>query len=374
VVNVWSQWIPEARRRAEQLLREETSLEQVSIEAISRAQEVAENRFAQLRARSRHTDPQWCRSRKELLEKEERIAEALNSAIQRPRIRLARFWLFSYLPIPLPKSTLFMDELQFSTLKQALLEWPFRPLAPAGTSTSPLLGRLRQILEPARTSGTFASLPDLMVLLRQLLLSRSSEALDERLSIPQEAGWPDHNLWQGFGFDVTRTATRYLLEVRPWRPDWLGVHAASQGDVFADEHQAAFVRRDARLPTDPFLREITGFDHYVCPGQREALLSALFMPPGTTLVVNLPTGSGKSLVAQAPFLVRWPQLRFKPVRRPHERLGLGPRASHPGVASSARHQLHSPTNWPGSEIGARPLAMPSDNAFAPERRASFRLT
>ena len=199
-----------------------------------------------------------------------------------------------------------MNELQFSTLKQALLEWPFRPLTPAGTSTSPLLGRLRQILEPARTSGSFASLPDLIVLLRQLLLSRSSDLGGERLSVPQEAGWPDHNLWQAFGFDVTKTATRYLLEVRPWRPGWLGAHTASQGDVFAHEHQATFVRRDARLPTDPFLREITGFEHYVCPGQREALLSALFMPPGTTLVVNLPTGSGKSLVAQAPFLVRGP--------------------------------------------------------------------
>jgi len=199
-----------------------------------------------------------------------------------------------------------MDELQFATLKQALLEWPSRPLAPVGTLTSPLLARLRQILEPARINGVCTSLPDLIVLVRQLLLSRSSEALNERLSVPQEAGWPDHDMWQSFGFDVTRTATRYLLEVRPWRPDWLEAHAASKGDVFADEHRAALVRRDARLPTDPFLREITGFDHYVCPGQREALLSALFMPPGTTLVVNLPTGSGKSLVAQAPFLVHGP--------------------------------------------------------------------
>ena len=199
-----------------------------------------------------------------------------------------------------------MDKLQFATLKQALLEWPSRPLAPVGTSTSPLLARLRQILEPARIKGSFASLPDLIVLVRQLLISRSSIMISERLSVPREAGWPDHDMWQSFGFDVTKTATRYLLEVRPWRPDWLGTHAASKGDVFAVEHRAEFVRRDASLPADPFLRELTGFDDYVCPGQREALLSALFMPPGTTLVVNLPTGSGKSLVAQAPFLVRGP--------------------------------------------------------------------
>ena len=31
---------------------------------------------------------------------------------------------------------------------------------------------------------------------------------------------------------------------------------------------------------DPFLREVTGFEHYVCPGQKEAILSALLMPAG----------------------------------------------------------------------------------------------
>lgn len=58
---------------------------------------------------------------------------------------------------------------------------------------------------------------------------------------------------------------------------------------------------------DPFLREATGYDAYVCPGQREALLSALCMPAGSTLIVNLPTGGGKSLVAQAPVLLDGPE-------------------------------------------------------------------
>ena len=86
VVDVWSQWIPEARRSAEHWLREETSLEQVSSQSISRAQEVAENRFAQLRARLRHTDHSGAEAVRKLLENEHRIAEALNSAILRPRI------------------------------------------------------------------------------------------------------------------------------------------------------------------------------------------------------------------------------------------------------------------------------------------------
>lgn len=199
-----------------------------------------------------------------------------------------------------------MDELDFTSFKQVLLDWPTRALPKTGAATSPLLGRLRQIIEAARTNSAFASPPDLMVLIRQLLLSRGGDGLRERLNVPRDQGWPGEAAWETFGFQVTKTGTRYLLEAKPWRPDWLGTVTDQEADQFEYEHQARIARCDARLPIDPFLREVIGFDHYVCPGQREALLSALFMPAGNSLIVNLPTGSGKSLVAQAPLLVRGP--------------------------------------------------------------------
>lgn len=197
-----------------------------------------------------------------------------------------------------------MDDLDFTRLKHALLDWPSVPLSLSGASTSPLLNRLRQILEPAQANGTFSSLPDLIVLLRQLLLSRSTGAASERLSVPRDQGWPTEGLWQTFGFHVTKTARRFVIEAAPWKPGWLSDTTDQTHDVFQSEHQAIPVRNDARLPMDPFLREVTGHPDYVCPGQREALLSALFMRPGDSLIVNLPTGSGKSLVAQAPVLAR----------------------------------------------------------------------
>ena len=215
-----------------------------------------------------------------------------------------------------------MDKLDFTTLKQVLLHWPTMALPQAGDTTTPLLGRLRQIIEPARRDGTFSSLPDLMVLVRQLLLSRGGDKTGQRLSVPRHQGWPGEDLWETFGFHVMKTATRFGLEAKAWHPDWLGPTGGHADDLFQHEHQAQCVRLDSRLPIDPFLREVTGFNHYLCPGQREAILSALFMTAGDSLIVNLPTGSGKSLVAQAPVLIHGPERGLTLVVVPTNALAL----------------------------------------------------
>ena len=192
----------------------------------------------------------------------------------------------------------------FTALGRALLDWPVGTEALDLPAATPLLGRLRQILQEARSRGAPAHAPDLMVLVRQLLIERSSGGpVDEHLSVPRGRGWPDADMWRRFECGMTETAERLLIAAHPWRPDWLGALPDGSEDIFSAEHQARLVRADARVAMDPFVREVTGFKHYVCPGQKEALLSALLMPAGTSLIVNLPTGSGKSLVAQAPMLV-----------------------------------------------------------------------
>lgn len=88
VVNAWRQWIPETRDIAEQLLRKETALEELCRESIERTREADEGRFAQLRARIRHADPHTAAETEALLAKEQRISEALYTAIREPRITL----------------------------------------------------------------------------------------------------------------------------------------------------------------------------------------------------------------------------------------------------------------------------------------------
>lgn len=120
-----------------------------------------------------------------------------------------------------------------------------------------------------------------------------------RIRVVRGEGWPEAEVWRRHGIVAQALgASHFLLEAMPWEPDWL---APSDRPVFEDAFAEMPARHDSR-PIDPFLQEAS-FDAYVSPGQREAVRSAFLMPPGEALVVALPTGSGKSLVAQAPVLV-----------------------------------------------------------------------
>lgn len=105
VVKSWREWIPEARDMAERLLRKETALEQLCREAIERFQESNEGRFAQLRVRIQHADPDTAKETTALLASEERISESLYAAIREPRITLGTVLAVFVSPYALPGLT-----------------------------------------------------------------------------------------------------------------------------------------------------------------------------------------------------------------------------------------------------------------------------
>jgi superfamily II DNA helicase RecQ len=99
------------------------------------------------------------------------------------------------------------------------------------------------------------------------------------------------------------------------------------------------------------------FKGYQGPGQRLAIRSAFFLKPGGTLVVNLPTGTGKSLVAWAAALLAAPreltvmitptialaidQERQLMENYPHVPGGLpAEMAWHSGLSDAAREAIH----------------------------------
>ncbi|MEI6872603.1 MAG: protein DpdF, partial [Verrucomicrobiota bacterium] len=91
-----------------------------------------------------------------------------------------------------------------------------------------------------------------------------------------------------------------MVKIKKWNPDWLPNHADSS-------LIAPTLRRELRRPSetcsaDPFLVSL-GRKEYLSPALREAMRTVITAPAGATLLVNFPTGSGKSLLAQVPALL-----------------------------------------------------------------------
>lgn len=141
--------------------------------------------------------------------------------------------------------------------------------------------------------------------LRRASLTGSTEFL---LRVPKEADWPSKELWEESDVSVAGEDDSVLLlnAHHSWHTKWL-----SSSDKSPPLHAA--YREEVRrlgwpalpgLPLDTALKFGLDlpFEGYQSPGQRHAIQSAFFLVPGGTLVVNLPTGSGKSMVAWAPAL------------------------------------------------------------------------
>ncbi|MCB2426417.1 protein DpdF [Methylophaga pinxianii] len=194
-----------------------------------------------------------------------------------------------------------MEDSNLTSFRRALLDWPNIHFPEPSKDTHNVLKRLEQILEVDRRIGRLTSYPDTIVLIRQLLFLMSKESSNQILVVPLLEGWPQKADWEKFGVTVVASSpTTAHLEVKAWKPSWLGNVESFDVDVFNDEHREFNVRREMLVSMDPFLDEATGFGNYLSPGQRAAVISTLLMPSEDTLIVNLPTGSGKTLLAQAP--------------------------------------------------------------------------
>lgn len=170
-----------------------------------------------------------------------------------------------------------------------------------------LSDRILQVLSGAMDSphlsqSAHAWHADFMPLLRQYLIREGSQC-DRLLSVrvPGSSLWPGKTAWEKFGFKVKEIDSKDLL-VEPvnWRPDWLD---PSTRPPFEDAFTERSVRSDESCVADSFIEAYTGYKTYQSIGQREAVRASFLMRKGDTLLVNLPTGSGKSLVGYAPTLV-----------------------------------------------------------------------
>jgi superfamily II DNA/RNA helicase len=191
----------------------------------------------------------------------------------------------------------------FTDLQTLISDWDGSTAIPNQDFYDGVYDRLCQIIGLARQQKTMSSRrADLMPLIRHCLLAACARTGHvEALRVPTDRGWPTAQEWKAHAVDVLPAgADACILTAQHWDPEWLSSTSGVFHDAFTDQR----VRIDSTCPADPFIKETTGFTTYSSAGQRDAVRAVFLMQPGETLLVNLPTGSGKSLVGQAPALVR----------------------------------------------------------------------
>lgn len=190
----------------------------------------------------------------------------------------------------------------FDDLQRAVADWRNAQL-PEGDFRDPIIERICQVLRNVQTGAApIAWHSDLIPLIRHCLLNEDSRHTQQaHLRVPTAAPWPSRSQWEQHAVEVLPVGeSAYILTAKGWFPDWLGTR---DDGVFHDAFTDKKVRTSGECNVDPFIKDATRFDTYSSPGQREAVRAVFLMEPGDTLLVNLPTGSGKSLVGQAPALV-----------------------------------------------------------------------
>lgn len=186
-----------------------------------------------------------------------------------------------------------------ATLTVLCARWPTEPV-PTKVVDDPLLERVRQVLGRLHQFPSTAESADLVPLIRHVLLRAAGEKnAVPWLRVPVEEGWPSASTWENGQFDLLGISSGLRIQPRWPRLPFL----SAQSDLYDDAFKGLISRPLASVPADPLLRDATGLPTYTGDGQREAVRALLHLPAGDTLIANLPTGSGKSLLAHLPPLI-----------------------------------------------------------------------
>ena len=160
----------------------------------------------------------------------------------------------------------------------------------------------QRLLTALQSTGRYApGTGDTIALVRHMLRREAElqRGNSPQLKMPRRLPYPrQRQIWEQGSMDILIEDDRlFLLEARAWTPEWLPDSQIQSPEVplFREDERRSY----ESVAGDPFLSYL-GYETYQSAGQREAIRAILTAPPQATLVVNLPTGSGKSLCAHLP--------------------------------------------------------------------------
>lgn len=149
------------------------------------------------------------------------------------------------------------------------------------------------------------SIDEICILLRQIIIFSHTLSENTVIQVPINNKWPlSENEWLKFGLKAEKVVTYWHVSSIPWSPNWIpdsenGVDTFSSQEL---ERRTYFTNDQSNNDNiknfDPFLLK-HNFNAYRSRDQRDAVRTALSMPPGASLIISLPTGEGKSRVFQA---------------------------------------------------------------------------
>lgn len=230
---------------------------------------------------------------------------------------------------------------------QGLLDHPLGQ--PLSAPVPPLWGRLwAAICELPRSAGV----SDVAALLRQAMAEQQLQSkrqglwMDTSVTVPSSSPWPGAKNWWQHGFQVTPAKPgTWSLRLQPWTPTWLDSTAVDAVEQAITQEQR---RADRSEPADPLLTTyLPGYHSYATPGQREAVRAAFMSRKGGTVIINLPTGAGKTLAFQLPALAAARDGGIVLVVVPTVALALDQAARFAELAQKAELSLAAPLAYHG---------------------------
>ncbi|MCG5467075.1 DEAD/DEAH box helicase [Micromonospora sp. MED01] len=181
--------------------------------------------------------------------------------------------------------------------------WASWPKVPATFPASGTCARLRDALVGLTAGG--AGWRDVVGLTRQILLENEvRQGGDWPLIVPNSPALPNRQQWEDVGCEALSVAAGFSVTARIWHPrtDAPVSEGAAKQEVL--EVYGGYATPRSAHPADPFWSRAlgTGFQHYTSLGQRQAARAIVTAPAGSTTILCLPTGQGKTEVAWAAVL------------------------------------------------------------------------